>query len=74
MRRRRRYAEDDEKVNAMREDYKKALTQNKIQFEMHTYPNTKHGFHNNSTPRYNKEAAEMACTRTLEIFKTNLRS
>lgn len=68
------YAEDDEKVNAMREDYKKALTQNKVQFEMFTYPSTKHGFHNNSTPRYHKEAAELAWKRTIEIFQKGLRS
>ena len=66
------YAEDDEKVNAMREDYKKALTEHKINFEMHTYPGTKHGFHNNSTPRYSKEAAELAWSRTISLFKKYL--
>jgi len=66
------YAEDDERVNAMKDEYQKALTQNKIQFEMFIYPGTKHGFHNNSTPRYNNDAAELAWKRTLDTFKKSL--
>lgn len=66
------YAEDDPRVNAMQKDYEKALTANKIDFKMHTYEGTKHGFHNNSTPRYDKEAAKLAWTRTIEAFKKHL--
>jgi len=66
------YAEDDPRVNAMSEDYRKALEANKVKFEMHTYPGTKHGFHNNSTPRYNEDAAKLAWDRTLKVFKENL--
>lgn len=66
------YASDDERVNAMKEDYEKELAKNKISFNMHIYPNTKHGFHNNSTPRYNKEGAELAWGRTINLFKENL--
>lgn len=66
------YAEDDERVNAMKAEYEKALTQNKVKFVMYSYLGTKHGFHNNSTPRYNKNAAELAWKRTVEAFKKNL--
>ena len=66
------YAENDRRVNAMSDGYRKALEINKVKFEMHTYPDTKHGFHNNSTPRYNEEAAKLAWERTIKVFKDNL--
>lgn len=66
------YASDDPRVNAMKDDYEKAIKQHNIDFKMHIYPKTKHGFHNNSTPRYDKEAAELAWNRTIEIFKQSL--
>ncbi|MDO8908764.1 MAG: dienelactone hydrolase family protein [Pseudohongiella sp.] len=68
------YAEDDEGVNATRADYEAALRANGKTFEFHTYPGTLHGFHNNSTPRYNKEAAELAWERTIAFFNTHLRN
>lgn len=67
------YAEDDDGVNATKADYEAALTAQGATFEMHTYPGTLHGFHNNSTPRYNKEAAELAWQRTVAFFNTHLR-
>ncbi|MGF1608097.1 MAG: dienelactone hydrolase family protein [Kiloniellales bacterium] len=66
------YAEDDERINAMRPDFEAALEANKISYEAHVYPGTLHGFHNNSTPRYNEEAAELAWQRTIDFFKTHL--
>ena len=66
------YAEDDERVNAMRADYEAALKANNAAFEMHTYPGTRHGFHNNSTPRYDKEQAAIAWDRTIAFFKKHL--
>lgn len=66
------YAEDDPRVNAMRPDYEAALKENKAQFEMYTYPGTRHGFHNNSTPRFNDEAAKLAWQRTVAFFKKHL--
>lgn len=66
------YAETDPKVNEPREEFKKALTENKIKFEMFTYPGTQHGFHNYSTPRYDEKAAKLAWERTIEFFKKNL--
>lgn len=68
------YAEDDPRVNAKRDEYKAALEENKVTFEMHTYKGTKHGFHNNSTPRYDEAAAKLAWERTIAIFKKYLTS
>lgn len=66
------YAEDDPRVNAMRDGYQDALTANKVSFEMHTYEGTRHGFHNNSTPRYNEAQAKLAWQRTVAFFKQHL--
>lgn len=66
------YAEDDERVNAMRADYEAALEANGVRYQMHTYPGTRHGFHNYSTPRYDEEAAKLAWDRTIEFFRTHL--
>jgi len=66
------YAENDLRVNASREEYRKALGQNKKEFVMYTYEGTRHGFHNNSTPRYNEEQAKIAWERTMLFFKKHL--
>jgi carboxymethylenebutenolidase len=66
------YAEDDKRVNATRAGYETALKANKATYEMHVYPGTKHGFHNNSTPRYNEAAAKLAWTRTVAFFRKHL--
>jgi len=68
------YAEDDERVNATQAGYRAALVANGVEFQMHTYPGTRHGFHNNSTPRYNAEAANLAWQRTIEFFTKHLSS
>ena len=66
------YAEDDERVNAMRSDYEAALKSNNVQYQMHTYAGTRHGFHNNSTPRFDEVAAELAWNRTIAFFREHL--
>ena len=66
------YAEDDERVNAMRAGYESALRASGVSFEMHTYAGTRHGFHNNSTPRFNEEAAALAWERTIQFFGEHL--
>jgi carboxymethylenebutenolidase len=66
------YAENDPRVNASREEYRKALEANKKDFAMYTYEGTRHGFHNNSTPRYNEEQAKIAWERTIAFFKKHL--
>jgi len=66
------YAEEDPRINAMRADFKAALEAAGLAFEMHTYPGTRHGFHNNSTPRYSEEAAKLAWERTIDFFDEHL--
>ncbi|MEX2497039.1 MAG: dienelactone hydrolase family protein [Woeseia sp.] len=66
------YAEEDERINAMRSDFEQALKRNQVAYEMYTYPGTRHGFHNNSTPRFDAEAAELAWRRTVAFFKKHL--
>lgn len=66
------YAENDPRINKMRPAYEAALKANNKTFEMHSYPGTRHGFHNNSTPRYNEAAAKLAWERTIAFFKKHL--
>jgi carboxymethylenebutenolidase len=56
----------------MRPGFEAALKAAGAEFEMHTYPGTKHGFHNNSTPRDNADQAKLALQRTIAFFETNL--
>lgn len=65
-------AGDDERINAQWPDYEAALKSNGKEYSANIYEGTKHGFHNNSTPRFNKEAAALAETRTIEFFKQHL--
>jgi carboxymethylenebutenolidase len=66
------YAENDERINAMWPAFEAALKAAGVQYEMYMYPGTQHGFHNNSTPRYNEAAAKLAWDRTIAFFKKNL--
>jgi carboxymethylenebutenolidase len=66
------YAQDDPRVNASQETYRQALKANNKNFVMHTYEGTRHGFHNNSTPRYNEIQANLAWERTVLFFKAHL--
>lgn len=66
------YASDDPRINAMRPDFEAALQASNADYVMHTYPDTRHGFHNNSTPRYNAEAAALAWSRTVAFFRAKL--
>lgn len=67
------FAELDDRVNAGWPDYEKALIENNIEYTGHIYPEVKHGFHNNSTPRYDKAAAGLAWERTITFFKEKLK-
>ncbi|PTX18811.1 carboxymethylenebutenolidase [Pontibacter mucosus] len=67
------YAEHDERVNAGWPEYEKALKEHGKTYKAYIYPNTNHGFHNDTTPRFDKEAAELAWTRTIDFFKKKLR-
>ena len=65
-------AELDTRVNATWPEYEVDLRENDVEFTMHLYPQANHGFHNDSTGRYDPENAELAWKRTLEFFKQNL--
>ncbi|MCK0130569.1 dienelactone hydrolase family protein [Flavobacteriaceae bacterium F08102] len=67
------YAGLDERVNAGWPAYENVLKSNNIDYQAHFYPGVNHGFHNNTTPRYNKEAATLAWNRSLAFFKNRLR-
>ena len=68
------YAENDERVNAGWPAYEAALKADKVAYEAFIYPGTQHGFNNDTTPRYDEEAAKLAWQRTIEFFKKNLKS
>ena len=68
------YAEHDERINAGRAEHEAALKANGVRHEVHVYPGTNHGFHNDTTPRYDEAAAKLAWSRTLAFFKEHLRS
>lgn len=66
------YAENDNRINKTRAGFEAALKANNAVFEMHSYPGTRHGFHNNSTQRYNEAAAKLAWERTIAFFRQHL--
>lgn len=66
------YAEHDERVNAGWPDYEVALKASGIKYTAHFYPGTNHGFHNDTTPRYDAEAARLAWDRTITFFRGTL--
>ena len=65
-------AENDERVNATYPAFETALKANNVPHQIHIYPGTQHGFHNNSTPRYQEAAAKLAWERTIALFKKQL--
>jgi len=66
------YAENDPRINKQAPAYEAALKASGVPFEAHVYPGTRHGFHNNSTPRYDEAAAKLAWERTVAFFKKHL--
>ena len=68
------YAELDKKVNEGWPAYEAALKQVGTRYTAHIYPRVNHGFHNDTTPRYDEAAAKLAWTRTLEFFNQTLRT
>lgn len=66
------YAELDERINAGWPDYHAALKAAGTEFQAFIYPGVNHGFHNDSTPRYDREAAELAWERTIAFLKEKL--
>jgi len=66
------FAEHDAGVNAGWPEYEEALKKNGKSYTAHIYAGTHHGFHNDSTPRFDPKAAELAWNSTLEFFRTHL--
>ena len=67
------YASLDTRVNAGWPAYEAALKENGKEYEAFMYENVNHGFHNDTTPRYDKAAAELAWKRTIKFFKKKLK-
>ena len=67
------FAEHDERINASWPPYQAALDAAGRSYEPHHYPGTQHGFHNDTTPRFDEAAAKLAWERTLEFFARHLR-
>ena len=67
------YAELDTRVNEGWPEFEKVLKANNIDHIAHFYPKVNHGFHNNTTPRFDKSAADLAWKRTIDFFKEKLK-
>lgn len=68
------FAENDPNINGRWPDYENALKENGTRYEGRFYQGTNHGFHNDTTPRYNDQAAKLAWQRTLDHFNRYLKS
>ena len=66
-------AEVDERINASWPAFEEALKAANVKYERHLYPGTQHGFHNDTTPRYDAAAAKLAWERTLAFFNKHVR-
>ena len=67
------YAGLDQRVNEGWPAYEQALKENNKEYTAYMYPDVNHGFHNDSTPRYDKAAAELAWQRTIDFFREKLK-
>ncbi|MFA5703094.1 MAG: dienelactone hydrolase family protein [Advenella sp.] len=68
------YAGLDERINAGWPAFEKALQDHGKTYEMHMYADVHHGFHNDTTPRYDEKAASLAWRRSLDFFGRHLKS
>jgi carboxymethylenebutenolidase len=66
-------AEHDERINAAWPQYEAALKAAGVDYQRQFYPGTRHGFHNDTTPRYDEAAAQLAWRRTIEFLDRHLR-
>jgi carboxymethylenebutenolidase len=67
------FASLDKRVNEGWPTFEASLKENNKEYEAFIYPEVNHGFHNNTTPRYDKEAAELSWSRTISFFKEKLK-
>jgi carboxymethylenebutenolidase len=68
------FAEHDERINAQWPAYEAALKAAGVPYEAYVYPGTQHGFNNDTTPRYDADAAKLAWGRTIAFFNAHLRT
>ena len=68
------YAANDDRINAGWPAFEAALKANGVKYQVYTYPGTNHGFHNDTTPRYDEAAAKLAWSRTIAFLNENLRT
>ncbi len=66
------YAEDDARITGSKDAYDAALAAAGVEHASHVYPGTRHGFHNDSTPRFDPDAAALAWERTVALFRRRL--
>jgi carboxymethylenebutenolidase len=66
------YAENDPRINENKDAYDAALARAGVKHQSFLYPGTRHGFHNDSTPRFDREAAALAWKRTIDLFRRRL--
>ena len=67
------FADEDERINATWPAYDAALKAAGVRYAAFRYPGTQHGFNNDTTPRYDANAAKLAWQRTLAFFNQELR-
>jgi carboxymethylenebutenolidase len=67
------YASEDPGIDKGIPAFEEALKANKVVHSMFVYPNTQHGFHNDTTPRYDEAAAKLSWQRTVDLFSKNVR-
>jgi len=68
------YAELDQRIDAGWPAFEAALKANGVKYQMFMYAGANHGFHNDTTPRYDEAAAKLAWSRTIAFFKENLKT
>ena len=66
------YADNDDRVNQGWPAYEAALKKAGVKYTEYMYVGANHGFHNDTTPRYDETAAKLAWSRTVEFFKKTL--
>ena len=68
------FAETDPRINNTWPNYEASLRASGVKAQAHFYAGTQHGFHNNSTPRFNQAPADLSWSRTLELFNRTLKA
>ena len=66
------YAGNDTRLTGMWPEYEAALKSAGVKYQAYIYPNVEHGFNNDTTPRFNKPAADLAWGRTVALFRKDL--